>query len=601
MRDGVRLATDVYLPPVQPAPVVALRTPYGRGMDLYAGPLMSFARRGYAVVAQDCRGTGGSEPDHWDYYMYEPEDGWDLVEWAAQQSWCDGFLAGCGGSYSGQTQWQMAMHPKMTTIVPEVSGLGIALNTMHLHMFANAFARSVGKGQLKVSVPFIDLEREMLNETLSTGYYNDPLHRSLTEAVLRRFPELRDVPPVEAGRQLWAQYCSLPCADRSELVRQVTGAGAVTIVDVESLSEIFGHCISHDAHTLPTTNPDELCQTMHAPVMLRTGWYDWGLNDALATWALLQRSAPEPMRSRCRLIITPSAHNMPGYHEGMGEHPELQHAHGLPSNVELLLQWYGAVREQKIDAWPMVIYYLMGANEWRTGDAWPLTEVRYLSLYLGSGGCLSVRQAGADSAADRYTYDPTDPTPTAGGSILSFVYPPGSVDVSHVQARPDVLTFTTVALQQDLDVVGPIRVILYVSSTAVDTDFTARLSDVFADGRAIQLQSGGLRARYRNLQGEPELLEPGHVYRLEIDLWATANRFRAGHKLRLDLSSSDFPRFDRNANRGGDPGPPIPATQTIYHDSQYPSHLVVPILGSWDLQDDPIMVGIGRQRSSDGN
>lgn len=583
MRDGVRLATDIYLPPVQPAPVIVLRTPYGRGMDLYAGPLMSFARRGYAVVSQDCRGTGDSEPDHWDYYMYEPEDGWDLVEWVSQQGWFDGFLAGCGGSYSGQTQWQMALHPKMTTIVPEVSGLGIAPNTMHLHMFANAFARSVGKGQEKVSIPFFDLEREMLEETLSTGYYNEPLYRSLPEALLTRFPALRNLSPDEARRWLWAHYCSLSCAGRTEFVRQAAETDNVTIVDVENLSVIFGQWISHDAHTLPTAGIDDLCQSIHATVMLRTGWYDWGLNDALATWALLQRCAPEPMRCRCRLIIAPSAHNMPGYHEGIAEHPELQHAHGLASNVELLLQWYRTVRDQKTDAWPKVIYYLMGANEWRTGDAWPPTEIRYTSLYLDSCGRLGGRVPGADSAADGYTYDPTDPTPTVGGSILSFVFPPGSVDVSEVQKRPDVLTFTTASLIQDVDIVGPVRVVLYVSSSAVDTDFAARLSDVFPDGRSIQLQNGVLRARYRNLEGEPEFLEPGHIYRIEIDLWATANRFRVGHKLRLDLSSADFPRFDRNANRGGDPGPPIPATQTIYHDTAHPSHLVLPVLGCWEL------------------
>jgi uncharacterized protein len=582
MRDGVRLATDIYLPPAQPAPVIVLRTPYGRGMDLYAGPLMSLARRGYAVVSQDCRGTGDSEPDAWDYYMYEPEDSWDLVEWVSQQKWSDGFLAGCGGSYSGQTQWQMAMHPKMTTIVPEVSGLGLAPNTMRLHMFANAFARSVGKGHEKVSIPFFDLEREMLGETLSTGYYNEPLYRPLPEALLTRFPELGTLSPGEASRWLWAHYCSLSCAGRAELVRRATETDAVTIVDVESLSGIFGQRISHDAHTIPTASPDHLCQSIHAAVMLRTGWYDWGLNDALATWELLQRSAPESIRGRCRLIIAPSAHNMPGYHEGVAEHPELQHAHGLASNVELLLQWYRSVRDQTTDAWPKVIYYLMGANEWRTGDAWPPTEVCCVSLYLDSCGRLGTCTPGPDSAADRYTYDPMHPTPTVGGSILSFVYPPGSVDVSDVQARSDVLTFTTAVLSQDVDIVGPLRLVLYVSSSAVDTDFTARLSDVFPDGRSIQLQNGVLRARYRNLQGEPKLLEPGHIYCIEIDLWATANRFRAGHRLRLDISSADFPRFDRNANRGGDPGPPIPAIQTIYHDAEHPSHLLLPVLGCWD-------------------
>ena len=141
-----------------------------------------------------------------------------------------------------------------------------------------------------------------------------------------------------------------------------------------------------------------------------------------------------------------------------------------------------------------------------------------------------------------------------------------------------MLTYTTEPLEHDLDVVGPLRMTLFASSSAVDTDFVARLTDVFPDGRAIQLQAGALRTRYREREGEPSFLEPGRVYRLEIDLWATANRFKAGHRLRVDISSADFPKFDRNSNRGGEPGEPVPARQMIYHDADHPSHLEVRVL-----------------------
>jgi putative CocE/NonD family hydrolase len=199
-------------------------------------------------------------------------------------------------------------------------------------------------------------------------------------------------------------------------------------------------------------------------------------------------------------------------------------------------------------------------------------------FYLGPGGTLLSQEPRSLAEPDGYTYDPGDPTPTKGGSIVSYVYPPGSVDVSEVQQRPDVLTYTTEPLPEDLDVAGPLRMILYVSSSAVDTDFVARLTDVFPDGRALQLQAGALRTRYRDAEGEPGFLEPGRVYRLEIDMWATANRFKAGHRLRVDISSADFPKFDRNTNRGGEPGDPIPARQTIYHDPEHPSHLQVHVL-----------------------
>lgn len=248
------------------------------------------------------------------------------------------------------------------------------------------------------------------------------------------------------------------------------------------------------------------------------------------------------------------------------------------NNVELLLRWNAAVREGATDSWPTVIYYLMGANEWRVASDWPVPEAKQMAFYLCSGATLTTQPPQQTSSPDRYMYDPQNPTPTVGGSIVSYVYPPGSVDVSLVQKRPDVLVYTTPHLERDLDVVGPIRMILYASSSALDTDFVARLSDVFPDGRAIQIQSGLLRARYRNAEGDPELLEPHRIYRFEIDLWATANRFKAGHRLRVDISSADFPHYDRNSNLGGEAGAPISAQQSVFHGREYPSHLSVTVL-----------------------
>ncbi len=585
MRDGIRLATDLYLPPKLPAPAIAARTPYDKGRDAYAGAFLSFARRGYVVVSQDCRGTGASEPDSWDYYMYEPEDGYDFVEWVSKQDWFNGFLGSCGGSYVGQTQWHMAMHPRMSTIVPEVSGLGVGINTTHMLMFENAYSRSVGKGEGKFAVSSMDLEGQMLQETLATGYFNEPLEKPFPEALLSRFPNLPTMPRAQAKRFLWEYYCSLPCAGRAQFVKQATGVKNVTALEVEWLSSIFGQQISHDRHTLPHPRPAELCKSFHTPVLLRTGWYDWGLNDGLATWELLQRAAPEAMRSQCRLFIAPSAHNMTGYHEGMTDHPELHHAYSFTTNFEMHLRWYNMVRENKIDSWPTVIYYLMGANEWRVADNWPVPEARTVSMYLNAGGKLSTQPPKKAQSLTRYTYDPDNPTPTVGGSIVSYVYPPGSVDISEVQKRRDVLNYTTEPLQHDLDVVGPLRLIVFASSSALDTDFAAGLSDVFPDGRAIQLQNGVLRARYRNVEaeGEPELLRPGRIYHLEIDMWATPNQFKAGHRLRLDISSADFPKLDRNSNRGGMPGSPIPGEQTIYHDVEHPSHLLISVLGGHSI------------------
>jgi predicted acyl esterase len=578
MRDGVRLATDLYLPPACPAPVVVMRTPYDRGLDVSVGAFLSFARRGYVVVSQDCRGTGRSEPDSWDYLIYEGEDGYDCVEWIRQQDWFGGFIGSLGGSYVGGTQWPMAIHPAMSTIVPHVAGLGIAINTAHLYMFLNAYARSVGKGEDKTPIPYYEMERVMIDETMAGGYFNEPLHRPLSAGLLERFPQLGALSPYGAKRWLWAHYCSLGCAQRAEFVKHALCVKQISMVDAETLPEIFGQQISHDRQVVPHASPSELCRLFHAPPLMITGWYDWGLGDIPATWELLRREARPEVAAKTRMIITPYAHNMPGYHEGVDTHPELMR--GPNYQVGVLLRWYEAVRERKTDSWPMVIYYLMGANEWRVASDWPVPGGKQTAFYLGSGGTLTSHPPRQPSAPAHYTYDPRQPTPTVGGSIVSFVYQPGSVDVSDVQKRSDVVAFSTPVIEQDLDVVGPLRLILYASSSAVDTDFVARLSDVFPDGRAIQLQSGILRARYRNLEDEPELLEPGRIYRFEIDMWATANRFKAGHVVRIDISSADFPHFDRNSNRGGELGGPIPAQQLIYHDPAHPSHLLVSVLGS---------------------
>jgi predicted acyl esterase len=576
MRDGVRLATDLYFPPVLPAAAIAMRTPYGRSNEQTKGAILDFTRRGYLVVAQDCRGTGDSEPDVWDYWVYEPEDGFDFVEWVTQQAWFNGFLFSCGGSYLAQTQWCMAAHPRMSAIAPEVGGLQTTRSTVRVYMLVNAYPRVVGKGANRLSLSLTEAERLIEPETMAGGFFNAPLHSPLPEALLDRFPALHEMPLAEAKRQLWARYCESLPAQRAEILKCLSGVTEFSYVDFCSLMTVFDCRITYGSHAIPSVGVSELCRQFQAPALVYTGWYDWGLNDTLPSWTAFRREARREVASCSRLIIGPSAHMATGYHEGETEHPELRHNHRL--NVDLLVRWYEAIRHGTTESWPPVTYYLMGANEWRVASDWPVPEAQERIFFLGSDGTLSLRPPQKATDPDRYTYDPNEPTPTQGGSIVSSIYRAGSIDLSAVQRRRDVLSYSTEPLEHDLDVVGPLRMILFASSSALDTDFVARLSDVFPDRRALQLQNGMLRARYRHLDSEPELLVAGRIYRFEIDMWATANRFKAGHCLRLDISSADFPRFDRNANRGGEPGAAIPALQTIYHDSQHPSHLLVSVL-----------------------
>lgn len=576
MRDGTRLATDLHLPPEAPVPAVLIRTPYGRAREKLATAVMAFACHGYAVVSQDCRGTGDSEPDHWDYYVHEREDSYDLVDWVGRQSWASDRILSCGGSYVGQTQWAMALHPRMTAIAPEVSGLGVATNTADLHMFLNAYGRTVGKGTDKARLSYAELEHDMLGETLAGGMYDAPLEPPVAEALLDRFPAAQRESLADLRAALWLTYVRLDGAGRAAFVKTALGKDQVTISEVEKLKTVFGPNVAHDAHSVPASSPAGLAQALMAPPLMITGWYDWGLNDALATWNLLQSQACSKVREGARLVIAPSAHSGPGYHEGVEAHPELAKAYRTETMAPLLLKWFAAAARPGLGTWPKVIYYLMGANEWRCATNWPPAAAKQKAFYLAQNGELRADAPDAMNGQDAYRYDPLDPTPTVGGSILSNVIRPGSVDVSLVQQRADVICYTTAPLEADLDVVGPLQMVLHASSSAVDTDFVVRLSDVHADGRAIQIQNGVLRTRYRDRS--PSLMEPGSVYALTIDMWATAHRFRAGHRLRIDIASADFPRFNRNGNRGGEPGDPAIATQHIHHGPATPSRLLVSVL-----------------------
>jgi len=235
--------------------------------------------------------------------------------------------------------------------------------------------------------------------------------------------------------------------------------------------------------------------------------------------------------------------------------------------------------------------FVMGANQWRDEDEWPLARARETKYYLHSAGKANAANgdgvlstvAPTAETNDQYTYDPANPAPTVGGPLCcdSAHLAPGPRDQTSVEVRPDVLIYSTPALQEDFEVTGPVRLELFAKSSAVDTDFVAKLVDVGPDGFAQNLTEGIVRARYHNSQQTPELLKPGETYKFNIDLWATSNVFRRGHRLRLEISSSNFPRFDRNTNTGDDSAHSrkfVVAQNAIVHDGGHPSALILPIV-----------------------
>ena len=600
MRDGIRLATEVYLPPGPPAtpapsqasqassatnprlPTIVTRTPYGRvatgaAEDDTPDLMATLARHGYAAVAQDVRATGDSEPDVWDMYIYELEDSYDTVEWVTHQPWYDGFIGGTGGSYVAGTQWSMAMHPAMTAMAPEVGTPGTCRSRgVKWHMFMNAYARSVGKGEDKVAIDVWEMERRMADETLATGYFNEPIPTAMPDAILARYPDLGTMAFPDAQAWLWRHYCSSPPQERAAILRASVGSPQVTYENLEAIPPIFMFNLHPDTHLWPIATVPELFGAVRAPALIINGWYDWGLDITLQCWELMQEHARPAVREQSRLHIGPGSHFTPGYREGTD--PSLFRTFRGMDALELLLLWYGAVRggPAALEAMPRVTYYLMGANEWRTADDWPPEGMRIVPLHLADGGRL---QPGPekDAGADAYVYDPTDPTPTLGGNIVSTVYPPGSVDVAAVQERPDVVTYSSDVLAGDVDIAGPLRATIWASTSARDTDFVVRLTDVWPDGRAIQIANGIVRARYRD-QDRPELLELERVYDFEVDLWGTAFRFAAGHRIRIDVSSSDFPRYERHTNLAGEPGTPRSARQQIHRGPETPSRMELPVI-----------------------
>ena len=323
-----------------------------------------------------------------------------------------------------------------------------------------------------------------------------------------------------------------------------------------------------------------------------TSWYDIFLEGALNAYgALRERGGSDLARRNQRLLVGPWAHIRPYTAPTSGETGDVDF--GPDALIELhqyLLRWFdywlkdvdtGIMEE------PPVYLFVMGENKWRSENEWPLARTHYTRYYFHSDGSANTRSGGGalstvppgDEPADTYQYDPSDPAPTCGGNTL--IIPQGVADQRSVEDRPDVLVYTSDPLERDLEITGPIVAHLYGSSSAVDTDFTAKLVDVRPDGYAHNVQDGIVRARYRTSRSQPSLMEPGQVYEFTIDLWATSHLVKTGHRLRVEISSSNFPRFDRNPNTGAPLGQDSrleTANQTVYHRKHYPSHIVLPII-----------------------
>ncbi len=503
MRDGIKLATDVYLPEGDgPWPTALIRTPYNK--DGARGFAAQAQQRGYALVAQDFRGRFASEGDDWPVFLHggwgEHQDGYDTVEWIAQQEWSNGKVGGFG-----------------------MSAPGIALNMM-------APSRPPHLTCCYVSVAFSSMYHQ-------AAYQGGAFRKALLETWLAasRFTP-RNLELFQAHPNYDTFWQGFDC--------------------------------------------ERVAERVNVPTMYVGGWYDIFTAGTLNSFMTVHKQGDEGAQGKCRLVMEPYGH-------GRNEDLIFPNA-GHPKEADMW-NWFDVWMKndgQGLEAIPVVQYYVMGdpndpntsGNRWRTADDWPV-PADMKQVYFTTSNRLRLRPPEDLFGSLSYEYDPKNPVPTVGGANLTISK--GPKDQRSVEERSDVLLFDSPPLDRHIEITGPVTVKLWVSSTAPDTDFTAKLCDVYPDGRSMLVLDGILRAGRRNSMEQSEPLERDDIYGIEIDLWATSLVFSPGHRVRVALSSSNAPRFEPNPNTGRPSGADDKtsvARNTIYMNAEHPSHIVFPIV-----------------------
>jgi uncharacterized protein len=567
MRDGILTYADVYRPARRGRfPVILQRTPYDRTRG---GPALSQINplravdRGYAVVVQDCRGRYASQGDFEPFHQ-ELADGYDSVEWCGHQSWANGEVGMIGASYAGAVQWLAAVEapPSLRCIVPAV--------TSSDHYEGWTYRSGALQWGFIVSWVIPTLAGE--------AFLNRRFHSTGTEELRRRL-----IQGIDDLSGLWS---TLPLRD---------------LPLVAELAPYVLDWISHatnDAYWRKVSVEDRH-ERVAVPALNIGGWYDIFQAGTIRNFVGLRgNGATAAARDGTRLIMGPWAHSWPteqaaglidfGVESSQGWTPM---QYDLDGDIFAFLDRWLAGDAPGAENGPPIRLFTMGENRWRGETAWPLERTDYQRLYLrssgragtsASNGRLSPREP-RDERPDAFAYDPRQAVPTTGGQLCCYPaqFAPGALDQRPLEGRPDVLVYTSDPLRHDLEVTGPIRATLWAVTDAPDTDFTAKLVSVEPNGLAINLTDGLVRARYRRGTDAARPITPHEPLQYGIDLGATSNLFRAGQRIRLEVSSSNFPRFDRNLNTGHPIGADAQvriARQTILHDREHASFLELPVI-----------------------
>lgn len=574
-RDGITLYADVIHPDVPGRfPVLLSRTPYNKkGSDDPNGPLYNYARYGYVTIMQDCRGRFESEGEY-DTIFQEAADGYDAVEWAARLPWSNGRVGTTGQSYLGLTQYLIAcndpMPPSLQVMAPVSASSDYHASWIYHTGGVSLWGWMVPYAMFKGLNTLKRQERrdlmEKMKEYVEGGEF--PIPRE-TRFGLNAFTPLTDK---------W--YRHLPIKDWGELLKETAPYMADHIKHAD------------DGAYWYRANVNRHAASVSVPMLHVTSWYDIFAEGGMTAYQSVKtHSRFENARKEQRLIIGPWGHLLPytvPSSRGTGDIDFGPNA--LIDLSETLLRWFDYwlkdVDNGIMDEPPVTIFTL-GENRWQSLSDWPPPKMRQVRYFLHSHkGANSLRGDGslstlppASEGADKYIYDPNDPVPSLGGNNLTIDI--GVQDQRPVEERQDVLVYTSEPIEQPLEITGPVTVHLWASSSAVDTDFTAKLVDVHPNGYAQNLLDGILRARYRESGSSPKLMEAGKPYLFTIDLWATSNVFLPGHRIRVEISSSNFPRFDRNLNTGepfGEGTKCVPAQQTVFHQQDMASYVLLPVI-----------------------
>jgi hypothetical protein len=558
-RDGVTLHADIYRPRADGKfPVILMRTPYDKSVGWAAAPAYQVASHGYVFIIQDVRGRYTSEGE-WYPFRHDSEDGYDAVEWAAALPYSNGKVGMTGGSYVGATQMLAAIaHP------PHLAGICPVVTASNYH---DGWTYQSGA----------------LEQWFDQNWTTQLATNTMWRLIEKDTNALIGAPTLPLTHYSAFNYPALPA-----------GAEATA-----QLAPYYLDWLAHpdyDAYW-KQWSIEERFSDIQVPALHIGGWYDIFLGGTLRNYmGIKAHGGTDAARKGQRLLIQIGGHA--GFGRHIGDVDFGDEAIKFPSTA-VLLAWYdylfkGVQNEfgtEGAAAGKPVHVFVMGENAYHQESDWPPPQAKPTRYFLHSGSSAnSLRGDGSLSltppkkeAADKFTYDPANPVPTIGGSLCCDQehYEPGPRDQRAAENRDDVLVYSTKPLGEDMEVTGPVTLELWAKSSAVDTDFTAKLVDVAPNGLALNLTDGILRMRYRDSQEKPEMMNPDQVYKITVDLWATSNAFRKGHILRLEVSSSNFPRFDRNLNTGAEQATSrefISATNTILHDAEHPSALVLPVM-----------------------